>query len=527
MPVWPKSIHTFGVNLRTAATEWKLRQKRAAAGQQERTFATLSAALAATSHWRQAGVERGMSYETFRTRVPLQRYEELAPEIARMVAGEKDVLWPGACALFAWTAGTSTGEPRLIPMTDALLRHVRLTGYDAALYYTVRVRHAGAFRGRHLLLGSAPTLVALPEAPHAMAAELSGLAALTLPGWVDQHLYEPGLSPAAEPDFAARLAAIVRRTRSRDITLVGGQPAWLLQLAAAYGEPAGRGHPAPALQTIWPNLEACVTTGQLATPYWPQLRAAFGANVVTHDFYAATEACLAAQDADHRSGLRLIADRGVFFEFLPLADYANGRLEQLGPRARSLGEVETGVDYVVLLTTPGGLARYVLGDVVRFTSLQPPRLHYVGGTELRLAHFGENVSERDVTDALAQLCGRQDWSLVNFHVAPLLGATDLTGQAPGRHEWWVELKPGTVATPTGPQMATELDAFLQKTNPAYAARRKAPGFEAPYVRLVMPGVFGHWQRFHGRLGNQAKIPRCRPDRRIADELAQITNFARD
>ncbi len=527
MPVWPKNIHTFGVNLRTAATEWKLRQKRAATGQQERTFAQLIAALATTSHWSLAGVERGMDYETFRARVPLQRHEDLAPAIARMVAGEKDVLWPGGCSLFAWTAGTATGEPRLVPMTDALLRHVRLAGYDAALYYTVRVRHAGAFRGRHLLLGSPPVLTPLPGSSTAMAGELSGLAALTLPGWVDKHLYEPGLAAASEPDFAARIESIARRTQTRDITLVGGLPTWLLQLATAYGAPPARGQRAPALQTIWPNLEACVTTGQLPMPYLQQLRAACGASVVTHDVYAATEACIAVQDADFRSGLRLIADRGVFYEFLPFADYTAGQLGQLGPRARPLGEVETGVDYVILLTTPGGLARTVLGDVVRFTSLQPPRLHVIGGTELRLAQFGESVSERDVTDAVTQLCERQDWSLVNFHVAPLTGAADLTGQAVGRHEWWVELKPGTVATPTGPQMAAELDAYLQKSNPTYAARRKAPGFDAPFVRLVMPGVFGHWQRFHGRVGNQAKIPRCRPDRRIADELAQITNFARD
>lgn len=527
MPVWPKSYHTFAVNLRTAATEWKLRRKRTAVGDQQRGFNHLIGALAGTAFWRQAGIERGLDYETFRARVPLHRHEDLAPAIARMAAGEADVLWPGTCRLFAWTAGTATGHPRLVPMTNELLRHVRLAGYDAALYYTVRVRHAGVFRGRHLLLGSVPRLTPLPDSPAGMAGELSGIAALSLPAWVDKHLYEPGIPVAAEVDFAARLEAIARRTRQRDVTLVGGQPAWLVKLASAYGEPATRQRPREPLQAIWPNLEACVTTGQLPTPYLPQLRGALGAGIHTHDFYAATEACIAAQETDYRSGLRLIADRGVFFEFLPLSDYRNVPFAQLGPRARPLAEVETGVDYVVLLTTPGGLARYVLGDVVRFTSIHPPRLHYVGGADLRLDQFGEDISEREVTDAIAQLCGRQDWDLVNFHVAPLFGPADLTGQAAGRHEWWVELKPGTVATPTGPQMSVELDAFLQKSNATYAARRKSSGFDAPIVRLVMPGVFEHWQQFHGRIGNQAKVPRCRPDRQIADELAQITNFARD
>ena len=184
------------------------------------------------------------------------------------------------------------------------------------------------------------------------------------------------------------------------------------------------------------------------------------------------------------------------------------------------------MDYVLAVTTPAGLARYVVGDVVRFTSTLPPRLVYVGRTKLRLDAFGVSLPEKALTDALVALCQRHSWTIVNFLVAPLFAAT-MTGQQRGRHEWWIELRPGTVATPTGPHMAAELDAELLRVNPDYALRRRTGTIDPPFVRLVMPGVFDHWLRYQNTWGGEHKLPRCRSDRAVADELAKITHFARD
>lgn len=530
MPVWPKSFYTFGVNLRTAATEWKLRRPSQAVAQQERTRLNLTRRLAATSHWKAAGVEAGMAYDQWRSRVPLQAYSGIAPAIQRMVRGEADVLWPGRCALFAYTAGTTSGIPHVMPVTEEMMAHVRRAGFDAALYYTVRARHAGVFRGRHLFFGSPPTLLPMEnDSGHkAFAGELSGIAALNLPAWAERHLYEPGVAVAAEVEWPARLEAIVARTAMRDMSLIAGLPNWLLLLAHVLRERCSRGKVRhTSLQSLWPNLECCMLSGLPPTPYLEQLRAVLGPSIVFHELYAATEACIATQDREARLGLRLMADTGIFFEFLPMAEHDPARLEQLGGRALPLADVKPDVDYAIVLTTPGGLARYVLGDIVRFTSIRPPRLIYVGRTALRCDAFAERVNERELTEALTVVCQRRDWLIVNFHVAPRFSDRSLTGQPRGHHEWWVELKPGTVATPTGPLMAGELEIELQRTNETYAARRKAGVMDPPVVRLVMPGVFEHWLRFRRQWGGQHKVPRCRSDRLIADELAQITHFAVD
>ena len=176
-----------------------------------------------------------MPYATFRSRVPLHTLEHLAPAIARMKQGERDVLWPGRCAIYALTAGTSTGKPRHIPMTEQLLAHFRRAGYDALLYYTVRVRHAGAFRGRHLFYGGSTALAPLGEGkgPKPYAGELTGIAALNLPAWAEKHLYEPGAAVTQVADWKAQLSAIAARSGPRDVSLFAAFPSWASLIADA------------------------------------------------------------------------------------------------------------------------------------------------------------------------------------------------------------------------------------------------------------------------------------------------------
>jgi hypothetical protein len=182
-----------------------------------------------------------------------------------------------------------------------------------------------------------------------------------------------------------------------------------------------------------------------------------------------------------------------------------------------------GEDYVLLLTTPAGLCRYVLGDVVRLVSAEPARLIHVGRTRLQLSAFGEHVHERDLTEALVTVCRRHGWSITHFHVAPRY-IESFTNRNHGGHEWWIELRPGTVETPTGPVLATLLDAELSARSASYAAGRRGGGVAPPVAWLVMPGVFEQWMRQHGKWGGQDKMPRCRSDRAIAAELAQLTRF---
>lgn len=524
----PKSLIPLGASLLGFGAARRLRARGRDLAAQKKHAAALRRAMARTAYGRQHGIEAGMSDQAWRERLPLRTYEGFIPHIERMKAGEADVLWPGRCDYFAVSSGTTAGRTKYLPVNDAMIAHFRRAGLDSLLYYTTRAGASSVFGGKHLFLGGATSLAPLAEAKDhpAFAGDLSGITALHLPGWIDKHIYEPGGEIARMGDWPAKIQAIARRCVDRDVRMLAGIPSWVLILAAAVIEEGVRrfGDPRPVqLTDIWPNLECLVHGGVPVGPFAGELRAACGADVRFHEVYPASEGFIAAQDAEPDAGLRLMADAGIHYEFLPLADYDETRLAHLGAKAVPLSGVKTGVDYVLVMTTPAGLSRYVIGDVVRFVSTEPARLVYAGRTKLQLSAFGEHVIEKELTDALTTVCARHAWQVVNFHVAPIFIGS-LTGQKRGSHEWWIELRPGTVETPTGPVLAAELDRELQRLNDDYEAKRQGGGLLEPTVRLVMPGIFEQWQRDAGRWGGQNKMPRCRGDRLIADELAKVARF---
>jgi GH3 auxin-responsive promoter len=522
----PRGLVNFAAELLSARMARRLRRADPGYAAQRNALAGLTGRMAATSAGRAAGIEAGMPYESFRARVAPRAYEAFVPYVERMKRGEPDVLWPGRCAFFAVSSGTTAGPTKYLPVTEAMLAHFRKAALESLLYYTARVGHTGVFLGRHLFLGGSTLLSPIEEAkPHvAYAGDLSGITALNLPGWAEKHFYEPGPDIAQMSDWPAKLQAIAERTLRCDITLLAGIPSWVLPLADAVRARGARGKASALyLKALWPNLECFVHCGVPVAPFANELRAALGTEVNFHEVYPASEGFIAAQDADTISGLRLMTAAGLYFEFLPMTVLDEANLANLGPSVVPLEGVKTGVNYALLLTTPAGLCRYVIGDVVRFISTDVPRLIYVGRTSLQLGAFGEHVIEKEVTDALLAVCQRHGWTIVNFHVAPVFANT-LTGQMRGRHEWWIELKVPTVETPTANVIGPELDAEIRRRNDDYEARRAGRGLEPPTVRLVMPGVFEQWMKQNSRWGGQHKMPRCRSDRLVADQLAELSRF---
>jgi hypothetical protein len=520
MTLAPRFLVSFWAGLRVARFVRRLKAGGSAVTAQQATFRHLMERMADTELGRQQGIQANMDYETFQQGQPLVEHRHFESLIARMAAGEADVIWPGRCRFFVDTAGTTTGSPRRLPVTDDLLAHYRQSLSAALLFYAARAGHAGVFLGRHLHAGAS---TALHEAGGAYAGNFDAITALSLSSWAEANLHAPPAAVAQMPDGQEKIAATAECMRSADVTLLGGTPAAVRLLADAVRARGSRGKiRLTSLQALWPNLECFAHTGAPLGLLDHEIRALLGPQVHYHEIYAAAEGWFAVQDGDAAHGLRLLADGGIFFEFLPMREFRDDLPPYLGRRCVPLAEVQTGVDYALVITTPAGLVRYAVGDVVRFLSVDPPRLQFVGRTRLHLSTFGEQVSERELTEALLTVCARHDWVPVNFHVAPIFSRP---APAPrGGHEWWIELRSGTVKTPTGPFLATELDAALAARNPDYAARRNTHGLEAPTVRLVMPGIFEQWAKTHQPESGASRMACCRPDRMIADQLAALTRF---
>lgn len=515
---WSQHAVAAGARLHTTRVTARMRRGRDARAIQESTRAALVRRFATTAFGREQGLVAGMSYTEFQRRIVPRTYELFAPWIERMKRGESDILWPGRCAYYAISSGTTQGRTKYLPVTKEILSHFRRAGLDSLCLYARRAGGASVFRGRHLFLGGSTALTPIHEsAPfRAWAGDLSGITALNLPRWVERHLYEPGRKISLIENWPEKLRAIAGRTAARDIRLLAGIPSWILILAETLRAHTGL----DTLKAVWPRLECLVHGGVPLAPFHEELQAALGGGVNFHEVYPASEGFVAAQDDEPEAGLRLFADAGIFYEFLPMTQFDETRLQEGGADVVPLAGVQPNVDYALLMTTPAGLCRYVIGDVVRFISTQPARLIYVGRTRLQLSGFGEHVTEKEVTDALTTVCARHGLVIGNFHAAPRFVNAPV-GALRGRHEWWIELKTPGAARVDPLLTAAEIDLELQRLNDDYEAKRKGGGLDLPVVRLVPEGTFERWLRRRGKWGGQNKMPRCRSDREIADDLAMM------
>lgn len=487
------------------------------ASAQAAAFAQLVARSADTEFGRTHGVAAGMTYAQFRENVPPHGADWFQPFVTRMASGEPNVLLPGKCPLFVETAGTTGATRRLLPAPEALLDHFCVALRDALFLYAHRAGHVRVFHGRHLHLGAS---IAVAEDQGRYRTGLDGLLTLCLSPWAEANLRSPAGGLAVLPEGPEKITAIAQDMLNRDVTLIGGNPAQLWALIDAVRK---AGSPGTHLRRTWANLECCVVTGAALGLHGEMLRLGLGPDVRLHEIYLAAEGLFAAQDEGTPAALRLITDAGVFFEFLPLSAYHEATLERSGPLCVPLDEVKPGVDYVPVITTPAGLCRYVVDDVVRFVSVTPPRLRLVGRVGQRLDAVGERVSGQDVLEAMQAVCARNGWLPTAFHVAPYVQRLG-PGQVANVHEWWLELGTHTVKTPMANVLAPELDAELCQRNRDYALRRTQGALGLPLIRLVMPGVFDHWARTTRRTAGIAKLVPCRSDRLIADQLAALAPF---
>jgi hypothetical protein len=491
------------------------------AAAQPAAFTRLMAQFAATEFGRDHSLTATTTYAQFRDRVPPRTHDYFAPLVARMASGEAGVLAPGRCHFFVETAGTTGDRPKLLPVPEPMLAHFRRGLRDALFLHAARAGHTGVFLGRHLHIGAS---TALTESGDSFRTNLDGMLALCLTPWAEANLYSPPPAVAHLPEGPEKIAATVEAMLPCDVTLVGGTPAAVFAVATAVREAASTGKQRMThLQTVWPNLECFVFTGEPLGLFAEPLRNSLGPTVNFHELYAAAEGIFAAQDEAGIPGLRLLTDSGLFFEFLPLRKFNEDTLAHAGAECLPLDRVQVGTDYVLLVTSPAGLCRYVPGDIVRFVTLDPPRLQFAGRTRLQLNAFGERVSERELLDTLLAVCARNGWQAVSFHVAPYSHRV-AAGQTLNCHEWWLELRTHTVKTPTANVLGPEFDAELAHRDRDYAARRANHTISVPSIRLVVPGVFEQWAQGQRDTGGASKMPLCRSDRRVADQLAALTRF---
>jgi GH3 auxin-responsive promoter len=459
---------------------------------QRQVLASLLRRAARTAFGRSHDFGSIRSVEQYQRRVPLHDYEAFwsnwwAPAFPH-VGG---VTWPGAIRYFANSSGTTQAATKRIPLSDSMVRANRFAALDVLAWHFAARPHSRMPSGDGVFLGGSTKLEVL--APDVRAGDLSGIAAVERPLWARGHVL-PGAQLAQLTDWRAKMQALASQALQRRVTSISGTASWMLlffETAGALRRPNDR------LRDLFPALELLVHGGVGFAPYrdrfghWLE-----GSTALTREVYAASEGFIAVADRGDGEGMRLLVDRGLFFEFVRPAELGSTAADR-----RWVGNADLDQEYALVLSSNSGLWSYSLGDTVRLVSRQPPRILVTGRLSWTLSIAGEHLIGTELDSAVsaaARTVGRQ---AVEYTAAPL--RPDASDARAG-HLFVVELDGSADA----PAFAQALDTALKRVNEDYAAHRAGDfGLRPPEVRLGGPGRFARWMERRGKLGAQNKVPR--------------------
>ena len=479
---------------------------------QERQLLKLVKKAADTRFGRDHDFATIKSVADFQSRVPLRRYEDFWDAYWKdLFPNVVDASWPGKMPYFAVTSGTTSGTSKYIPVSHDMNRSNARAGVDVLAHHVAHCPSSQAMGGKGLMLGGSTELV--KEADGVYSGDLSGIAVKRSPWWAKSFLFPP-IEIALLSDWEEKVDRIAEAAQHTDIRIITGTPSWLLilfdkQAALAEGQDRAR--------DLYPNLDLLVHGGVNFKPYRQQFEGFLDGQGELREVYPASEGFIALQDETPADGLRLMLDNGLFFEFVPV--------EELGtdsPTRHTLANAETGVNYALVLSSNAGCWAYLIGDTVRFVSLDPPRILITGRTSYSLSAFGEHLIEEEVQEAVSAGSKATGLTITDFSVGAVFPATsnDLGG-----HLFVIEADRYPLDEETAQVFLAKADECLNALNDDYRAHRaEGFGLKDPQMLAVPPGTFAAWMKSRGRLGGQNKVPRLIADESLFDGLV---SFARE
>ena len=443
----------------------------------------------------------GMDYDRFAERTPISTYDDFKDDIDRMRRGEADVLCKGRVKWYAKSSGTTNDKSKFIPVSARYLRDTHYAGgTDAVALYLRNNPKSRLFDGRALILGGshAPNYTL----PHSLVGDLSSILIENINPLVNL-VRTPSKKFALLSDFEEKRDRIAAVASRQNVTNLSGVPSWMMAVLNRVIELTGK-----PICEVWPNLEVFFHGGVAFTPYREQYHRLI-ANPGMHymETYNASEGFFGLQDDPADPAMLLMIDYGVFYEFVPLEDVGMPEAQ-----AVPLWEVETGRNYAMVITTTGGLWRYMIGDTVRFTQTDPYKFVITGRTKSFINAFGEELIVDNAERGLQAACAATGAQVKDYTAAPVF----MNDRGSCRHQWLIEFDRPPQSLEA---FAEKLDQALQTLNSDYEAKRyKNLTLQRLEVIAAPKGLFDLWLKSKGKLGGQHKVPRLCNDRRIMDEV---------
>lgn len=459
-----------------------------------------------TEFGRKYNFSRLFNIKDFKQAVPIHEYEDLKPYIQRIMDGEQNILWNTPVSWFAKSSGTTSDKSKFIPVSEESLQdcHYQAAKDVLTFYYNFNP-DSDLLTGKGLVIGGSHNIHQVNE--EVQYGDLSAVLLQNSPFW-GHWIRTPELSIALMDEWENKIEMLAKTTTKENVTSISGVPTWTLVLFKRILEITGKS----CIAEIWPSLELYIHGGVSFTPYREQFQKLIGKKIHYLEMYNASEGFFAAQDNPSEEGMLLFVDHGVFMEFMPIEEYGKEHPETIG-----LQEVELGKNYALIISTNGGLWRYLLGDTVQFTSLYPFKVKVSGRLKHYINAFGEEVIV-DNSDKAIAIASEKTNTIVNDYTAAPVYFGDNNN---GAHEWLIEFEkdPADINI-----FMKELDQALQQVNSDYEAKRyKDIALAKPIGHILKKGVFTNWLKSKGKLGGQHKVPRLSNERRYLEEILLMAN----
>ena len=446
------------------------------------------------------------TYRQFASTLPLYSYENLRPQIMRMVNGTKDELWPGCCMNFAQSSGTSDGRSKYIPITRESFQWNHYQGSsDVVSHYLNLNPESRIFSGKAFILGGSfannlqlPHGVRVGDLSANLIENMNPLANL---------VRIPSRSIALMEDWREKLPMLVEASIGQNVTNLSGVPSWFLTVIREVLKKNGKSN----IHEVWPNLEVFFHGGIAFEPYRQQYEDLCDMSKMHFlDTYNASEGFFAVQSDWDSEAMLLLLDVGVFYEFLPIEES-----DSETPEVYPIWEIEQGRTYELIITAANGLWRYRLGDTVTIEQLNPVKITIAGRTHSFINAFGEELMVHNADQAITLASKETGAEVLNYTAAPVYSTS---GQR-GHHQWLIEFAREPQDTARFMQL---LDQHLREVNSDYDAKRTGDIFLAPPTLVVAPmGLFDRWLASTGKLGGQRKVPRLNNNRDIIEQMLAL------
>jgi len=429
--------------------------------------------------------------KAFQNTVPVYDYNSMFRQWwFRALNGEPFVTWPGRVKYFALTSGTSEASSKQVPVTGDMIKAIRRASIRQ-LVTSVKYNFPKEFYEKGILMIGGSTHLQYNGTYY--EGDLSGISAGSLPFWF-QHFYKPGKRISKEREWSTKLVEIVKKAKGWDIGVIVGVPAWIqiiLEKIIEY-------YNVETIHDIWPNFKVYVHSGVAFGPYVKSFEKLFGKKVIFQESYLASEGYIAFQSEMESTGMDIILDNGIFFEFVL---YNNTNFDEDGniksnPEAVTIRDVEENKDYAILLSTCSGAWRYLIGDVVKFVSKENSEIVITGRTKHFLSICGEHLSIDNMTRAIEMLENDLSVEIREFTVA------GIEYESLFAHKWYIASN-----DKIDPAVARKkIDEFLQILNDDYRVER-IEAIKEVFVEVLPTKAFSGWMKMKGKEGGAHKFPR--------------------